>query len=130
MAYFSLAVHMAFTGWGAPPLPTDVSEINAWFKATEEDHSKVPDWLYQLTDMLVKRDAGVEVETGRYRTSKGCFHLGRRVDVFYSATLSWIRFENAPYIPNNFIAIGDSVMRPNPCFGCVFFIALYFVCIS
>lgn len=59
---------MAFGGWGSPQLPMDVSEIKDWFRATDEDHQKVPEWFYQLTDMLVQRDAGVEVETGRYRT--------------------------------------------------------------
>lgn len=68
---------MAFGGWGSPPLPMDVSEINDWFRATEEDHAKVPDWFYQLTDMLLQCDAGVEVETGRYRTLKGSLPLGR-----------------------------------------------------
>ena len=45
----------------------DVTEINDWFRATEEDHDKVPEWLYQLIDMLVKANAGVEVDGGRYR---------------------------------------------------------------
>ncbi|THH04060.1 hypothetical protein EW145_g5799 [Phellinidium pouzarii] len=30
---------------------------------------------------------------------------------------SWLRFDRAPYVPSNFIAIGDSVMRANPVFG-------------
>ena len=58
---------MAFCGWGSPQLPMDVTEINDWFRATEEDHDKVPEWLYELTDMLVKSDAGVEMDAGRYR---------------------------------------------------------------
>lgn len=35
------------------------------------------------------------------------------------ATLSWIKYEKAAYLPKNFVAVGDSVMQVNPTFGYV-----------
>ena len=35
------------------------------------------------------------------------------------ASFSWTRYEMAPYVPSNFVAIGDAVMRVNPVFGFV-----------
>ena len=94
----------------------DVTEIIDWFRATEDDHDKVPQWIYQMTEMLVEHGVEVEIDRGKYRTFILSFSVGH-AEFCLKATLSWIRFEDAPYIPDNLVAIGDSVMRPNPCFG-------------
>ena len=42
-----------------------------------------------------------------------------------SATISWIQYEKAAYVPSNFVAIGDSVMQVNPTFG---YVLIYIFC--
>lgn len=98
----------------------DISEIADWFRGLEVDHQKAPDWVYPFLDILMERKDTCEVTTGRYRE----FEYSIRIQTFSKtrnvASLSWIRYEQAPYVPHNFVAIGDSVMRPNPTFGYVF----------
>ncbi|KAL5526456.1 hypothetical protein ACEPAF_8179 [Sanghuangporus sanghuang] len=92
-------IDMSFGGWGEPPLPTDLSEIPDWFRDLGKDHHKPPDWVYPFVESLMEQKDKVEIATGRY------------------PSLSWIRYEKAPYVPHNFIAIGDSVLQPNPTYG-------------
>ncbi|KAH8117861.1 hypothetical protein DFH11DRAFT_1503246 [Phellopilus nigrolimitatus] len=92
-------IELAFGGWGEPPLPLDFDDIKNWFKALEVDHHRCPDWIYPFVDALLEYRHLASVATGRY------------------PGLSWVHFERAPFIPSNFIAIGDSVMRVNPTFG-------------
>ena len=70
----------------------------------------------------MERKEDCEVSTGRYRKSSDLNEPRQISYDHYVANLSWIRFERAPYIPQNFVAIGDSVMRPNPTFGWVFIV--------
>ncbi|KAI5116397.1 hypothetical protein M0805_005865 [Coniferiporia weirii] len=91
--------NLAFCGWGEPPVPMDFDDIKDWFKTFMVDHQKVPDWIFPMVDILLEYRDQCEVLTGKY------------------PDLSWVRYEQAPYVPSNFIAIGDAVMRPNPTFG-------------
>lgn len=65
----AFTVELAFGGWGEPPLPMDVSEIKDWYKGLEDDHQKVPDWLFPFVDILMEQKDTCEVSTGRYRKS-------------------------------------------------------------
>ena len=113
-----LPVNVAFGGWGNPTLPGTVDEVVDWWKAFEKDHCKVPDWVYALFERLLDfRDKG-EVITCKYRTFH-CAAILSVADEGHTAEMSLIAWENAPFVPSNFVAIGDSVMRVNPVFGCV-----------
>ena len=50
-------------------MPLAPTEIIDWFRATGDDHDKVPDWLYGVVEMLIDSDVDVEAERGRYRES-------------------------------------------------------------
>ncbi|THH06443.1 hypothetical protein EW145_g4086 [Phellinidium pouzarii] len=91
--------NIAFCGWGAPPMPMDFDSIKDWFKNFSIDHQKIPEWILPLLDILLEYKDQCEILTGKYSDP------------------SWLRFERAPYVPSNFIAIGDAVMRVNPVFG-------------
>ncbi|KAL5511076.1 hypothetical protein ACEPAH_4291 [Sanghuangporus vaninii] len=93
-------IELAFGGWGDPPLPETFSEVKDWLGNLEkEKETVIPAWIYELVDTLLKIDGDHETELGRY------------------PSYSWIRYERAPYIPSNFVAVGDAVMRVNPTYG-------------
>ncbi|KAL5529778.1 hypothetical protein ACEPAG_5765 [Sanghuangporus baumii] len=93
-------IEWAFGGWGDPPLPETFSEVKDWLGNLEkEKETVIPPWIYELVDTLLKIDGDHETELGRY------------------PSCSWIRYERAPYIPSNFVAVGDAVMRVNPIYG-------------
>ncbi|KAL5489740.1 hypothetical protein ACEPAI_4572 [Sanghuangporus weigelae] len=93
-------IEWAFGGWGDPPLPETFSEVKDWLGDLEkEKETVIPPWIYELVDTLLKIDGDHETELGRY------------------PNCSWIRYERAPYISSNFVAVGDAVMRVNPIYG-------------
>ena len=108
---------MTFGGWGEPPIPGNVSDIADWFRDFEKDHQKVPDWFYPFLDILMEQNDKVEISTGRYRKCLAPYYEREPISISAAANPSWIRYENAPYIPHNFVAIGDAVLQPNPTYG-------------
>ncbi|EJD02492.1 uncharacterized protein FOMMEDRAFT_157715 [Fomitiporia mediterranea MF3/22] len=91
-------IEMAFGGWGDPPLPESLSDVKEWLLSMETD-KPIPDWIHDLVNVLLEINGDHEKEVGRYPNNY------------------WIRYERAPYIPSNFVAIGDAVMHVNPAFG-------------
>jgi len=92
-------IRFAFYGWGNPPLPPtcdDIKEYMATLKAVEP----VPQWLFDMLDLLLEDKDNMEIHTAARPPS-----------------MNWIHYEKAPYVPSNFVAIGDAVMRVNPSFG-------------
>lgn len=67
VSYSCTIVNLAFSGWGDPDLPRSVDEIVDWLKAFEIDHAKVPDWVYALTEELLKCRYKCQVLPARFR---------------------------------------------------------------
>jgi len=90
---------VSFYGWGNPEIPENVEDVKDCLSTIDTDRP-VPNWIYDLVDQLLKL---------------------KDTMVSYGGTklpgLNWIHFERADFVPSNFVAIGDSVMRVNPSFG-------------
>lgn len=85
--------------WGDQSLP-DWSDVNNFCRTASPDGTElVPEWFLEVLDILLTYQDHVEYSDIKY------------------PVLSWIQYEQAAYIPSNFIALGDSVMQPNPTFG-------------
>ena len=113
-----------FTGWSNPPVPATVHDIKDYF-VNFEGEEVVPTWLLETIDMLLEAKGAVETDTKMMRTyNDSPAHAYIQMSFVISAECSWVQFQNAPYIPSNFIAIGDSIMRANPTFGYVFFLMI------
>lgn len=92
-------IRFAFYGWGNPPLPDSSDDIKEYL-ATLKVVEPVPQWLFDMLDLLLDEKDNVEV------------HNSAR-----PPAMNWIHYEKAPYMPSNFVALGDAVMRVNPSFG-------------
>ncbi|KLO08762.1 hypothetical protein SCHPADRAFT_944175 [Schizopora paradoxa] len=92
-------IRFAFYGWGNPPLPSSAENIRE-FIATVKCVEPAPQWLLDTIDLLLNEKDNVEVHTAARPPA-----------------MNWIHYERASYMPSNFVAIGDAVMRVNPSFG-------------
>ncbi|KLO08763.1 hypothetical protein SCHPADRAFT_595212 [Schizopora paradoxa] len=92
-------IRLSFYGWGNPEVPETAEDVNDFLKTLDTDRP-VPTWIYELVDQLLE----VKENMVSYGGSK-------------LPGLNWIHFERADFVPANFVAVGDSVMRVNPSFG-------------
>ncbi|KAF8624200.1 hypothetical protein AX17_007189 [Amanita inopinata Kibby_2008] len=84
--------------WGNADLPTSLDDFKAFAKSLNADHP-IPAWWYQFVDTLK------DVE------DKMTFKAVRIPSSVYT------RYHLAANMPNNWVALGDSIMRINPIFG-------------
>ena len=59
-------VQFYITGWGNAILPTKVSELKDFFDNFDEG-DKIPDWLIEVSDILLKYKDQADTTTGSYR---------------------------------------------------------------
>ena len=116
MIIYGRLVQFYITGWGNAILPTKISELKDFFDNFDESE-KIPEWLIEMLDILLEYKDQADTITGPYRKWMGIHRVIETPYITLIAELSWIQYEKAPYIPSNFIAVGDSVMRLNPVFG-------------
>lgn len=99
-------------------MPRSIHEIkDYWLDIHAED--PLPQWLFDVLDILLELEEPVDSSTVTFRESCTLFSVSSHSNDCLSANMSWIWFEQAPYLPSNFIAIGDSVMRASPAYGYV-----------
>lgn len=108
-----------FGGWGNPQVPETVDDIQDWLKAYEMSHQKVPEWLYALLSALRKNSDQCQLFGMRPRTWNHSLNSVVGSRPYTIAEHHWTHWESAPYVPSNFIAIGDSVQCNNPMYGYV-----------
>ena len=59
-------VQFYITGWGNSILPTKISELKDFFDNFDEGE-KIPDWLIEVLDILLKYKDQADTTTGSYR---------------------------------------------------------------
>jgi hypothetical protein len=75
-----------------------------------------PDWFYQFLDVLAEVEDTMTCSS--VRVGKPSSTSESRLDLHpLVAPTTYIRYHGAPYLPRNWIAIGDSIMSVNPVFG-------------
>ncbi|EGN96339.1 hypothetical protein SERLA73DRAFT_170728 [Serpula lacrymans var. lacrymans S7.3] len=93
--------HLCTGGWGLPDLPRTLEGIKE-FARSMKLMTPLPDWFYQMLDML---DADEQVKdtmnTSYIRIPPACYYP----------------YHLAVNLPLNWIALGDSIMRINPVLG-------------
>ena len=102
-------------GWGNPPIPEDLEDLKAYISEFNVAGG-APKWLGTLVSMLVEGNTGVDIVTGKNRE----WYLALVINIvltYFLAPMNWIHYERAPFMPSNFVANGDAVMRVNPSFG-------------
>ncbi|KLO08764.1 hypothetical protein SCHPADRAFT_931591 [Schizopora paradoxa] len=90
-------IRYSFYGWGNPPIPESPEGILDYM-ATVKSDVPVPQWAFDLLSQLLKVNE-IQVYTGKM------------------PLMNWVHYEKAPFVPSNFVAIGDAVMKVNPTFG-------------
>jgi len=68
--------------------------------ATLNAMESVPQWVFGMLDRLLEVKVNLLVSNGARLPP-----------------MNWIHYENAPYVPSNFVTFGDAVMKVNPTFG-------------
>ncbi len=82
----------------------------------------MPKWIFDLVDQLAELKDTMESYGGtKLREPSKNVILNSTILCRSVAGLNWIHFERADFVPSNFVAIGDSVMKVNPSFGYVFY---------
>ncbi|PAV19108.1 hypothetical protein PNOK_0595200 [Pyrrhoderma noxium] len=90
-------IRIMFGAWG-DERPPDFHEINDYIRHINPDE-KMPEWIHELVDILLENKDKAEITDTKY------------------PPLTYLRYDKLAYVPSNFIAVGDSVMQPNPTFG-------------
>ena len=113
-----------FGAWG-DERPPDFHEINDYIRHINPDE-KMPEWIHEVVDILLENKDKAEITDTKYRKFLNGYILNDlRWDTDHPfvllAPLTYLRYDKLAYVPSNFIAVGDSVMQPNPTFGCVYF---------
>ncbi|KAG8929360.1 hypothetical protein FRC02_005706 [Tulasnella sp. 418] len=85
-------------GWGISERPKTVEEMSRILK-NFNGHKPIPNWLFQTIDMVSK-----------YLDPSSSTDI--RVP-----PLTYVRYDKAQVLPENFVALGDSLIRTNPVFG-------------
>ncbi|KAF8219398.1 hypothetical protein L208DRAFT_1418297, partial [Tricholoma matsutake] len=83
---------------GGVESPRNLDEVKAFARDVTVTKA-IPEWCFQLLDELHDVEYSVPISTVRL------------------PPLSYIRYHQAPDLPKNWIAIGDSVMKVNPIYG-------------
>lgn len=104
-----LLVVIGCGGWNAHCDFNSLDEVLYFVRSVGQS---VPDWIMEMLEILVENEKSLQVQYSHWR-------MGPQ---------SNIKYEDVPAgFPNNFVAIGDSVMVVNPIFGYVTSIELYSV---
>ncbi|EGN97883.1 hypothetical protein SERLA73DRAFT_169006 [Serpula lacrymans var. lacrymans S7.3] len=94
-------IHISPGAWGMSDLPKTIDGVKKFARSMVMD-VPLPDWLFQVLDMLEEDPQVQETMTVSYvRVPPACYY----------------RFHMATNLPSNWVALGDSVMRINPVFG-------------
>ncbi|KIY64472.1 hypothetical protein CYLTODRAFT_380853 [Cylindrobasidium torrendii FP15055 ss-10] len=91
-------VHVCCGVWGGGDVPTSLEGVKDYAKALVVD-KPLPSWIFEFIDLLHEVQDSMTVHFIRVGPSY------------------WNRFENCRKLPDNFIALGDSVSRINPVYG-------------
>ena len=97
-------------------LPRNLDEIIAFVGEIIVDEP-IPGWFFQLLDELHEVEASVTSSTVHLREFPSSEAAAIRFMTVQIAPLSYNQYHLAWNLPNNWIAIGDSVMRMNPIYG-------------
>jgi len=92
-------IELSFYGWGNNDIPESFGDLNYYLSTLDADQP-VPKWIFDLVDQLAELKDTMESYGGTKLPG-----------------LNWVHFERADFVPSNFVAIGDSVMKVNPSFG-------------
>jgi hypothetical protein len=77
----------------------------------------IPDWFYQLLDLLAEVEDSMTLSAVRVgKASSSTFESKLDLHLLI-APATYIRYHQAPNLPKNWVAIGDSVMSVNPVYG-------------
>ena len=78
---------------------------------------KAPQWVFGILEILLEYKEQWE--------DLGCDNRGECLEegpcdaqlMIFPVTFSCVQYERAPFLPHNFVAIGDSWMRVNPVYA-------------
>ena len=113
-------VHISPGAWDIADLPKTIEGVIEFAHSMIMD-VPLPEWIFQMLDMLNEDDqvqASISVSYLRVRK----YHLPL-LAALHSLKISpapsyYYRFHQAVNLPSNWVALGDSIMRINPVFGC------------
>ena len=96
--------------------PETLDDVKAFARTLVLD-KPIPEWFFQLLDLLHEVEDSMTIAHVRVRKCPSQFALIYLHGIRWPAPTSYIRYKQADNLPNNWIAIGDSVMRVNPIYG-------------
>jgi hypothetical protein len=121
VSFTSHVVHISPGAWGIADLPKTIEGVIEFAHSMVMD-VPLPEWIFQMLDMLnenVQVQASISVSYLRVRK----YHLPLLATMhslkIFTAPSYYYRFHQAVNLPSNWVALGDSIMRINPVFGCV-----------
>jgi hypothetical protein len=117
-----LLVAIAVGGWGVPTeaLPRTPEEIKAYVKDIKQAPGlSVPDWFYEFLDLMLENDNWKNVVYDEIvpRRSTLTHPKPGRWTKHHTAENALVEYHKYKYLPDNFLAIGDSASVTSPTYG-------------
>lgn len=106
-------------GWGDVTLPLEADQIEPYVRSCQ-GREPVPEWLVDILSRLVKDGSPTfkPLKISEYQIQWGSCSIRTNIDV---GPCSYIRYQDVPNMPANFVALGDSFLQLNPIYAYVSF---------